>query len=296
MRALLVLLLSVLACAGSDYQEDYRKLKEKVPKDEMERHLAAWRAREPENPDAWILSANWFFEQAVSGVNITTKPPEGKDFALIDKEGKVAGSLSIAGAPSRQKANEAAAFLREALKRWPERFDIHCGLAHMMQETEQWEAQLGVLREAAAAVRQHGDQLRWCHAEAIPPPVDAFVAQKLHSYALRQYELETAEGVQRMETIAQLMIETAPRQPQGYNDLAIVRGVAKDWAAMQELLEKAAAIAPKDALVWMNLADNSLRLGRRTRAKEAYRQVLKTATNDEWKRDAKAALQKLHKR
>jgi tetratricopeptide (TPR) repeat protein len=278
---------AVVAKEPSNYQADYAALKKKVPAEKMEAHLAEWRQREPGNPDAYILSANWYFERAMNSVNITTKPPEGKDFELRDSKGKVAGSIS-AGSPTA--ANQAADFLRTALEHWPERFDIHCGLAHMMQETSQWDAEIAALRNAATAVKEHRDKLRWCHAEKIAPPVDQFVAEKLHSFAARQYERENDDGIKRMQTIAELLVEVAPNRPEGYNDLAVVKGVSEDWPGMQELLEKAVAIAPQDALVWINLGDNSIRLGRTKRAEEAYQHVLKTTKNNDYQHAARDGL------
>lgn len=288
--ALLLLVVPLVAKEPSTYQADYAALKKKVPPENMEKHLADWREREPQNPDAYILTANWYFEQAMKAVDVTTKAPDGKDFALTDKDGKVAGSLSFGSAAG---ANQAAGFLRDALERWPERFDIHCGIAHMMQETEQWEAEIAALQKAAAAVREQGEKLRWCHAEKIAPPLDKFVAEKFHSFAVRQYERENEDGIKRMEIIAGLLVELAPKRAEGYNDLAIVKGVAKDWAGMQERLEKAAAVAPEDALVWLNLGDNSVRLGQTARAREAYGRALKTTKNKDYQRAAREGLAKL---
>jgi hypothetical protein len=44
---------------AGDYKKDYAELKARVTKEKMDEYLAAWRTREPENPDAWILSSNW---------------------------------------------------------------------------------------------------------------------------------------------------------------------------------------------------------------------------------------------
>jgi tetratricopeptide (TPR) repeat protein len=123
--------------------------------------------------------------------------------------------------------------------------------------------------------------------------MDQFVAQTFHDFAQRQYELETKDGIQRMQTIAELLVEIAPKRPQGYNDLAAVKVTTEDWAGVQELLEKAVAIAPQDEIVWLNLGDNSIRLGRIAKAGEAYRHVLKTTKNKDYRRAAREGLEKL---
>ena len=274
----------------STYSADYTRLKKKVAAEKMEDYLEEWRKREPGNPDSYILSANWYFEQTMNVISLTTKPPAGKDFGLRDQKGNVVGSVSSGSA---EGANQAAEFLRAALQRWPERFDIHCGVAHMMQETSQWDAEMDALRNAAAAVKASGGKLRWCHADQIAPPLDEFVASKFHSFALRQYERENEDGMKRMQAIAELLVEVAPNRPEGYNDLAAVKGTSEDWAGMQALLEKAVAVAPRDGLVWLNLGDNSVRLGRTDRAREAYRHVLKITKDKDSRRAAQDALREL---
>src|SRR5688572_12413860 len=65
MKALLVAaFLAAATLHASDYVKDYADLKGKVGEGSMEKHLSDWRKREPDNPDALILSANWELEQA----------------------------------------------------------------------------------------------------------------------------------------------------------------------------------------------------------------------------------------
>lgn len=216
--------------SASDYVGDFERLKADVPAKKMESHLADWRKREADNPDAWILSANWFFEQA-SAVTISTKKPEAGDLALVDpKTGETKGSIGT-GEFDAVMTNHAAGFLREAITRWPNRLDLHCGLAHMMQESGQWEAEMAALRALAQAARTHAGKLRWCHDEALEVSDQEFLAKQLHSSALVQFRKETAEGDTHFREIAQLIIEACPGQAQGHNDLAVFHGLSQNWAA-----------------------------------------------------------------
>ncbi len=290
---ILGLVLPLSADAG-DYTGDFQRLKKSVPPEKMEQHLAEWRKREPTNPDAFILSANWFFEQASSGLNISAKSAAPGDLVIADPKSRQAvGSIAMAQSFDPVKTNQAADFLRQALQRWPQRFDLHCGLAHMMQESKQWEPELAALRAAASAVKEYGTNLRWCHGEAIPPPVASFVVLKFHSFALHQYEQETPATDAHFGEIARLMVEAAPGQAESYNDLAISFGLTKDYAHMQEALEQGVKIAPKDWLVWLNLGDNSLRLGLIPRARECFGAVLKGKADEASKEAARKALQNL---
>jgi tetratricopeptide (TPR) repeat protein len=296
MKLLLACCLPALcAFAGSDYSQDYAELKQKVAADKMDAHLADWRKSQPENPDAWILSANWFFEQAQSeSISITNKLAGKGDFAVTDpKTGKQAGSISTGSRSDPEKMKAATEALREALTRWPQRLDIHCGLAHMFETSDAWSAELATLRALAVATREHAGKLRWCHDEPLDAPDAAFVAGKLHSYALHQFEKESPETDARFHQVAQLIVATFPDSAIGHNDLAVFHGVTKNWREAQKALEAAAKVAPDDALVWANIGDNSLRLGDPKRARSAYEKVITLDSDPRMAAHAKAALAKL---
>ena len=129
-----------------------------------------------------------------------------------------------------------------------------------------------------------------------PPEAEAeFVAEQLHSFAMRQYEQETPDGDRRFLEISKLLVETCPKSAKGYNDVAVGYGLTKDWKAMQPVLEKAAEIAPDDAIVWMNLGDNSSRLEKKAAARKAYERVLGLKPKPDMLKDAQEKLAKLAK-
>lgn len=284
-----------MCVAGADYSGDYAALKKKVPADQMEAHLAHWRTSQPEDPDAWILSANWSFEQAQSeSIAVTTQPAREGDLAVTDpKTGKTVGSLSTSTRADPERLKTATGLLREAAKRWPQRLDIHCGLAHMLEASGAWGEQLDAMRALLAAVREHPGKLRWCHGEPLDAPESAFVASKLHSYALHQFEKETPETDARFHTVAKLIVASFPDSALGHNDLAIFHGLKKNWRAVQTALEAAAKAAPEDALVWANLGDNSVRLSNAKRARTAYEKVIALNSDLRMVTHAQAGLAKL---
>src|SRR5262249_15718497 len=116
------------------------------------------------------------------------------------------------------------------------------------------------------------------------------LADKLHSFARQQFELETKASDQRFFEIAQMTVRACPKSAKGYNDVAVYNGLTKNWKAAQPALEKGVEVAPGDALVWLNLGDNCVRLGKTDAARKAYQQVVELKTDD---RLIKAALEKL---
>lgn len=300
MKAMLAaVLLAAATLHAGDYVKDYAELKAKVSKDDMEKYLADWRKREPENPDALILSANWELEQA-DGVEIVNNKGgllpkgdyrielRGDKVVIIGANGKPVGGV----VPSRSQVGtaKAASYISEGLKKWPHRADMHCGLATVYARGEFWREHMEALRAFVDAARTHAGKLRWCHDEPLDATENEFLADKLHSFARQQFELETKASDQRFFEIAQMTVRACPKSPKGYNDVAIYHGLTKNWKAVQPVLEKAVAVAPDDALVWLNLGDNCVRLGKMEPARKAYQRVVELKTDD---RMVKAAQQKL---
>lgn len=80
--------------ADQDYPERFKQLQDKKADAQIEPLLSEWRAKMPNDPDAWIMSANYYFNQRQ--VMLSTKKPEKGDFSLKDpKTGKEAGSISF---------------------------------------------------------------------------------------------------------------------------------------------------------------------------------------------------------
>jgi hypothetical protein len=297
MKTLLVwVCAAATAFAGGDYRAAYTKLKQEVPADKMEAHLKQWRETEPDNPDAWILSANWFFEKAQSeGIVISAKPAGKEDFVVSDpKTGKAVGSISSSPTYDPKRTSAATGFLRSALERWPHRVDIHCGLTHMLETTGAWKEQLEALRGLVEATRKYAGKLRWCHDEPLEEAEGSFVAGKLHSYALHQFHRETPEGDAHFHKLATLLAEAFPNEALGHNDLAVFYGLSRNWKAAQKPLEAAARVAPDDALVWSNLGDNCIRLGDQKRARAAFEKVIELNSDPKLTAHAKTELEKLN--
>jgi Flp pilus assembly protein TadD len=77
--------------------------------------------------------------------------------------------------------------------------------------------------------------------------------------------------------------------------MAVYWGLSENWKEAQPVLEKAAAVAPDDSLVWMNLGENCERLGKTDEARKAFQKVLDLKPEGELKQAAEVALKKLGK-
>src|SRR5947208_12023023 len=192
--------------SGQEFAHRYRQLLDQHAEGQIEPLLTEWRKKAPDDPDAWITSANYYLNQRQP--NISAKKPGPGDITLTDKKtGKVAGSISF----EQNEANvkRAAELLQEATKKFPDHLDIWCGLAFMYQESGDFENELATLKKMVAYAREHPAQLKW-EGEPLKEPADQFIQGKLHEYDLYYEKKWNPENDKRWFQISTLATEQYP--------------------------------------------------------------------------------------
>src|SRR6058998_457845 len=277
--------------SGNGYAARYDQLKDQHAEAEIEPLLTEWREKAPDDPDAWITSANYYFNQRQP--NISTKKPGPGDIRLTDKKGKLAGSISF----EQDKSNmtRAADLLQEATTKFPDRFDIWCGLAFIYQETGDFDNELATLKKMVAYAREHPAQVKW-EGEPLKEPADKFVPEKLHEYGLYYEKKENAEDDKRWFQISTLTMQQYPNYAEAFNDAAMYHAGIHEWQKARELAEKAHQIDPKPALYLINLGNVSVEMKDFSNARRYFEEALKLEPNGKYAQEAKEALRNLKKK
>ena len=289
--AVALLFVSIGLAAEQDYAARFKELRERKADAQIEPLLNEWREKRPNDPDAWITSANYYFNQRQ--VMISRKKSQKGDFSLTDKTGKQAGSISFESDEAATK--RAADLLQQATTKFPDRLDIWCGLAFVYQESGDFDSEFSTLQRMVSYARDHLAQLRWLNGENLPEPADHFIPGKLHSYGMYYEKKENPEDDKRFLKIATFAAEQFPGHPYAFNDVALYYSIAGDNAKTREWLEKANRINPKDTLVLMNLGQICSKLGDNRDARKWYQEVLKVDPEGEYAPQATDALAKLKK-
>jgi tetratricopeptide (TPR) repeat protein len=289
--AVALLFVSIGLAAEQDYAARFKELRERKADAQIEPLLNEWREKRPNDPDAWITSANYYFNQRQ--VMISRKKPQKGDFSLTDKTGKQAGSISFESDEAATK--RAADLLQQATTKFPDRLDIWCGLAFVYQESGDFDSEFSTLQRMVSYARDHLAQLRWLNGENLPEPADHFIPGKLHSYGMYYEKKENPEDDKRFLKIATFAAEQFPGHPYAFNDVALYYSIAGDNAKTREWLEKANRINPKDTLVLMNLGQICSKLGDNRDARKWYQEVLRVDPEGEYVLQATDALAKLKK-
>ena len=276
--------------SGQEYARRYRQLLDQHADAQVEPLLTEWREKAPDDPDAWIASANYYFNQRPP--NISAKKPSAGDITLTDeKTGKIAGSISFE--QNKSDVNRAAELLQEATTKFPDHLDIWCGLAFIFQESGDFENELLTLKKMVAYAREHPTQLKWLKGQPLDQPAEKFIPEKLHEYGQYYEKKENAEDDKRWFQISTLAIEQYPNHPVGYNDAAGYWADIGEWQKARESIEKAHQLDPKSVGALLNLGNISIEMKDFTGARKYFEQAVKLDPTGTYGRDAKAALKKL---
>jgi tetratricopeptide (TPR) repeat protein len=281
------------AASGQQYARRYRQLLDQHAEGQIEPLLTEWREKAPDDPDAWITSANYYFNQRQT--NLSRKKPAPGEITLTDKKtGKIAGSISF----DQEKAGvkRAADLLEEATAKFPDHLDIWCGLAFMYQESGDFDNELSTLKKMVAYAREHPTQLKWLKGEPLGEPADKFVSGKLHEYGQYYEKKENPANDKRWFEIATLATEQYPNDPQGFNDAAGYWADIGEWQKARELVEKAHKIDPKSVGALLNLGNISVQMKDFAGAQKYFEEAVKLDPNGEYGHEAKEALRKLKKK
>ena len=71
------------AASGQEYAHRYRQLVDQHAEAQIEPLLTEWREKAPDDPDAWITSANYYFNQRQ--MRLEMKKPSPGDITVTDK-------------------------------------------------------------------------------------------------------------------------------------------------------------------------------------------------------------------
>ena len=252
--------------------------------------LKEWTAKEPENPDPYILAANAYFA-AADNVSITADT-ERPGFAIVDpKTKKRVGTIGSAPDPKLQMKGES--ILAAAVEKFPHRLDIHVGRMSICERADDMKALERAALATLGAVAAQGDKLRWSDDTPITVPLEEKVVGEIHGRIRLLFSKEKPETDTAGHGIALAGLKLYPKNVRLLNIAAIYHTYNKEWKRARALLMKASESDPDDLLVLMNIAMISVSMNDTADAKARFEAIIKKAPDSEQAQQAKDELKKL---
>ena len=135
--------------SGQEYAHRYRQLVDQHAEAQIEPLLTEWREKAPDDPDAWITSANYYFNQRQ--MRIEMKEPRPGDIPMTDpRTGKVGTIVHEVDKPGMKRAMKLAPGSDDEIS---DHLDIWCGLAFFYQESGDFDSELSTLRKMVTYAR-----------------------------------------------------------------------------------------------------------------------------------------------
>lgn len=279
------LIASSLFCVAADspYQQQFSAAAASGDDAKVESIAHTWATAEPDNPQVYVDTANYYFCKARrESFQLSTKPPEGDDLVITDtKSGAVAGSLGTIIQYDPAIAAHAVDALQIASRKFPFRLDIWFGLAHIQQELDNFEAQFVVLSEAFKYAAGHAELLKWTNGDPLPAPPAKYIPETAQDYLSHYSERQTPQDDERFLRLAKLMLTYYPTHPYPLNDVAWYYTTKEQWQNALPYLEKAHASDPEDSLVTLNLGTLYVKLKNRKKARRMFEAVIASAADPE---------------
>ena len=250
-------------------------------------------AKEPDNPDTYILPANAYGAAASSvAVKKSDKPPGPDGFVLKDpKTGKQVGTL---GPDTDSKlVLKGEALLAQAAEKFPERLDIHVGRMSLCEFADDVSALERAALDLIAHVQKQNGKLVWIDGAAIEAPLEEKVTDEIHARFRWLFAKEKPEADDAALRIAESALGLYPKSIRFLNIAAVCHAYKKEWQQARDIFLKASEVDPDDLIVLINVALASKNMNDTADAKSRFEAIIKKAPKSEQAQQAKEELKKL---
>jgi tetratricopeptide (TPR) repeat protein len=285
-----LLISTTLSNANENFTAKFNEISSTNDDQKIQAFIAKSQEAEKNNPEYYVLSANYWWSLSQKTV-ISTKPPEKDDFSLTDaKTGKVAGSISQVGTTKPDIPQKSVDILVKGTKAFPYRADIAVGLAHIQRALGRYDDSVTTLETLLKTAGSKPEDIRWKNGDKLSEKASKFIPEIISDYSAFFYRRETAIDDKRCERLVKATVSAFPDHPVAYNMLAALAVAHNHNDEALEYLLTAYKKAPDDPIIIINLGDMYSKLGQKQKAKEYYNKVINSNFEEQYR---KAASQKL---
>ncbi len=275
---LILFVLSATICFSfsiASEKQTYTELLQKKDFEALILHLQEWEKISPDDPELAIAYFNYYvFRNYSNGIAIKPGTPDDKTkdtLNLTDSHtGKQAGYFTEETFYDENDVIKGISYLDKALKKHPDRLDIHFGKVHALSQIKYYDKQSEAIIETLPVSRKIENKWLWHEGNPYPGDAEKFYLNEIQG---RIYFFHQINRPDLIEKTASAAIKYYPDNLYFINDLGGVYFEKKDFPKALEYFKKAEKIAPNDIIVLYNIAYLFDKTGNETDAENYYAKV-----------------------
>ena len=207
------------------------------------------------DPEYYVIFLNYsFLRSRNTSVVAAQGDPEKDDFALLSKEtNEVVGFLGERTNFDNDLLLPAIQKTQAALKKFPNRLDIHLGITHISKEAELWDTVGEQSVEILEISRKNNNKWLWGSVNGMSGDPREFMLQNIASNCSALFSAENELADKALETVSQSLIENYPKEVYGYANLGGLYAAKMEYKKSYEYYSQALKVAPEDEIVLQNM-------------------------------------------
>ncbi len=290
-KSLLMLLLLSYSCLGFGQNSNYKKFRslfESKNKDTtaIVKLLHDWRISIANDPEYYTSAFNYYYFKAKEEIiSLQTERPNGENFALLDKSGKVAGYLGSSTAYNDVYVIKAMNVIDTAIEKFPKRLDIRFGKCYLLGQLRDYE---NFTNEIIQTIEYSGTiNHEWLWTENKPETKDMLIGT-VHAYMKQLYNTEEDSLLSNIIRLGEATLRYHPKETEILSLTAISLLLTNNFDKAIEYLKIAEKENPKDIIVLNNLAQGFKMKGDKENAIKYYELIIRHGDQEAQARAKKA--------
>lgn len=278
--AFMLLLFSCFSTYGQSNYEKFKKLFQAKDTTKIKQLLANWEKTNPNDPEFYTSSFNYYFSQSKHEIVALEKEQKGQEsLQLTDSTGKVAGFVNSAIRYKPEQLRKAFAYIDTGIAKFPDRLDMRFGKCYALELTKDYQK---FTKEIISTVEYSAIiQCKWLWTENEKlDDAKNLMLTSVQSYLTQLYEAENNDLLDNMKQIGDLTIKYYPDCVEILSTTSVAYMLTENYEKAIEYLKQAEKVNPEDFIVLANLAQGYMRKGDKENAIKYYELVLKYGDED----------------
>lgn len=207
------------------------------------------------DPEYYVILLNYsLLKSQNTSVVVAQGKPEESDLALRKK-----GTDEVVGFMGERTSFDIAFLLpaiqrtQAALKKFPNRLDIHLGITHISKEAKLWNIVGSQSIEIIETSRKNDNKWLWGNINGMDDNPREFMLQNIASNCATLFHAENEAADKALEAVSLSMIKHYPKEVYGYSNMGSLYAVKKEYEKSHKYFLQALEIAPEDEIVIQNI-------------------------------------------